>query len=76
MQSARHDERLLPAGILTSYPYHDDAVRRVPTSPAGNPETGFGVGGLPGPFSEKREKGRTHISSLPTFPNAGCTRHR
>jgi hypothetical protein len=28
MQSARHDERLLPAGILTSYPHHDDAVRR------------------------------------------------
>jgi hypothetical protein len=71
MQSARHDERLLPAGILTSYPHHDDAVRRVPTSQAGNPGDGIRCRRSARPLLEKREKGRTHICSLPTFPNAG-----
>jgi hypothetical protein len=71
MQSARHDERLLPAGILTSYPHHDDAVRRVPTSPAGNPEAGFGVGGLPGPFSKSARRGAPTSVHCQRFPTQG-----
>jgi hypothetical protein len=71
MQSARHDERLLPAGILTSYPHYDDAVRRVPTSPAGNPETGLGVGGLPGPFSKSARRGAPTSLHCQRFPTQG-----
>ena len=62
---------MLPAGILTSYPHHDDAVRRVPTSPAGSPETGFGVGGLPGPFSKSARRGAPTSVHCQRFPTQG-----